>query len=137
MRLIASLLIPVLLAEVGVANPPVFKTHINKTVAVANTIQQNVTEGSRRRAYLNRLSEPQAIAVDNTAGRLYWTDTGVHKIYRANFDGLGQQPLVEWAPNPRGIAVVHDKIYWSDSGTHQINRANMDGSSREILFTGL
>jgi DNA-binding beta-propeller fold protein YncE len=134
---IACLLIPVLFAEVGIADPSVFKTHIKKTVGVANLVQQTGSEGSQRRAQLNRLSEPQAIAVDNAAGRLYWTDTGVHKIYRANFDGLGQQPLVEWAPNPRGIAVVHDKIYWSDSGTHQINRANMDGSSREILLTGL
>jgi len=135
--LIASLLIPVLLAEAGIAEPSVFKTHIKKAVAVVNLVQQTGSEGSQRRAQLNRLSEPQAIAVDNAAGRLYWTDTGVHKIYRANFHGLGRQPLVAWAPNPRGIAVVHDKIYWSDSGTHQINRANMDGSSREILFTGL
>jgi sigma-B regulation protein RsbU (phosphoserine phosphatase) len=33
-------------------------------------VQRNCSEGSRRRAQLNRLSEPQAIAVDNAAGRL-------------------------------------------------------------------
>jgi DNA-binding beta-propeller fold protein YncE len=109
------------------------RTHINKAVAVANLVQQTVSEGSQRRAQLNRLSEPQAIAVDNAAGRLYWTDTGVHKIYRANLHGLSRQPLVEWGPNPRGIAVVRDKIYWIDSGNHQIHCSNLDGSGHHVI----
>ena len=80
MRLIASLLIPLLLAEVVIADPSVSTTHDNKTVAVANIVQQTGSEGSQRRQRLSKLSRPQGIAVDHTTGRLYWTDTGTHKI---------------------------------------------------------
>src|SRR5210317_1211329 len=120
MLVIASLLIPVLLAEAEIAGPSVFKTHINKTVAVVNLVQQTGSKGSQRRARVSRLSQPQAIAVDNTAGKLYWTDSGTHKIYSANMDGTGQQIVVPWAPNPRGIALDKGRIYWTDSGNHQI-----------------
>ena len=49
MRLIASILIPVLLAEVGIADSSVSKTHDNKTVVVASIVQQTGSEGSQRR----------------------------------------------------------------------------------------
>ena len=135
MLVIASLLVPVLLAEVGIADPSVSKTHINKTVAVVNIVQQTGSEGSRRRAQLNRLSEPQAIAVDDVGGKIYWTDSGTHKIHRANLNGSGCETLVKWSYNPRGIAVdrIDGKFYWADSLTHQISRANLDGSRLEIL----
>ncbi len=94
MLVIASLLIPVLFAEEGTANPSVFKTPVNKPIAVANIVQQTIFKGSQRRAQSNRLSEPQAIAVDTTAGRLYWTDTGTHQIYRANLNGSRLEILV-------------------------------------------
>ncbi len=64
------------------------------SLPLANIVQQTGSEGSRRRAQLNRLSEPRAIAVDNAAGRLYWTDTGVHKIYRVNLDGSQLEVLI-------------------------------------------
>ena len=71
MLIIAGLLIPFLLAEVGIADPSVSKTHDNKTVAVANIAQQTDSEGSQRRQRLSKLSKPQGIAVDNTTGKLY------------------------------------------------------------------
>lgn len=71
MSAIASILIPVLLAEVGIADPSVFKTHIDKTAVVASIVQQNGSEGSRRRERVSRLSQPLGIAVDNATGKLY------------------------------------------------------------------
>ena len=137
MLVIASLLFAVLLAKAGIANPSVFKTLINKTVAVENLTQQFVSEGLQQRKRMSSLSRPQAIAVDNTSGKLYWTDPGTHKIYSASIDGTGQEIVVKWAPNPRGIAVDKGKIYWTDSGNHQIHRANADGSGNDILVRGL
>ncbi len=130
---IASLLIPVLPAEVGNATPPVFKTQIDKTPAVANIVLQTGSEGSRRRRLMSKVSQPQGIAIDISTGRLYWTDTGTHKIYSAHIDGTGQETVVEWTPNPRGIAVDKGRIYWTDSGNHQIRRYNLDGSGHQVL----
>jgi hypothetical protein len=71
MLVIASLLIPFLLAEGVIADPSVSTTHDNKTVAVANLAQQTESEGSQRRQRLSKLSQPQGIAVGNTTGKLY------------------------------------------------------------------
>jgi hypothetical protein len=79
------------------------------------------------------------IALDVSAGKMYWTDNATDKIQRANLDGSSVEDLVTIA----GTSILRDialdvsagKMYWTDSGTDKIQRANLDGSSVEDLVT--
>lgn len=89
------------------------------------------------------LLDPQDIALDLVADKMYWTDSGTQKIQRANLDGTTVEDLVDNPTDglvtPTGIAVdaVGGKIYWADPGTGKIQRSNLDGSTVEDLLTGL
>lgn len=80
----------------------------------------------------------RGVAVDATAGVMYWTSTRADegcRIRRANLDGTGEQVIVSCpvgdAANLRGIAVDHagGKIYWCDGGHGVIRSAGLDGSA--------
>ncbi len=82
--------------------------------------------------------DPQGIALDVAAGKMYWTDSRTDKIQRANLDGSEVEDLVtQGLSNPEGIAldVAAGKMYWTDFGTDKIQRANLDGSGIEDLIT--
>ena len=77
----------------------------------------------------------RGIAIDETAGFLYWTSSNLITgpvIMRATLDGGGAAPLAALPPgaNPRGIAVHHasGRIYWADFDNDRIYRANLDGT---------
>ena len=83
---------------------------------------------------------PSDIAVDADGGKIYWTDTGVDEIRRANLDGSSPETILSGIPNLTGIAVdsTAGKLYWVDSSIDKIQRSNLDGSNVEdILTTGL
>lgn len=84
------------------------------------------------------------LAVDEAAGKVYWTHGGFNdgRIRRANLDGSQQQLLVSNLKIPRGLAIdpAGGKIYWCDAppqGTARglILRANLDGSNVETVFS--
>lgn len=84
------------------------------------------------------------IAVDEAAGKVYWTHGGFNdgRIRRANLDGSQQQMLVSSLKIPRGLAIdpTAGKIYWCDAppqGTARglILRANFDGTNVETVFS--
>ena len=92
------------------------------------------------------LINPQSIALDTTAGKMYWTDSGTgapnplenDKIQRANLDGSNVETLLTFQNQlrvPRGIAldVTGGKMYWTDIVRDRIRRANLDGSEAEDL----
>ena len=86
--------------------------------------------------------EPYGIAVDVSAGKMYWANNGADKIQRADLDGSNVQDLVTGlgSPNsPTGIALDTSagKMYWTNIGTDKIQRADLDGSNVEDLVTGL
>ena len=81
---------------------------------------------------------PEVLVVDPDAPPIYWTDTGTHKIQRANLDGSNIEDLVTQGVSwPDGIAldVVGGKMYWTDDWAKKIQRANLDGSNIEDLVT--
>ena len=81
----------------------------------------------------------EQIALDLTAGKMYWIDATYSnpRIRRANLDGSVIEDLATGEVDPFGLAVdpVEGKVYWGDYDVG-IRRANLDGSAPED-FLGL
>ncbi|MCH8150035.1 MAG: SEL1-like repeat protein, partial [Planctomycetes bacterium] len=78
---------------------------------------------------------PRAIALDLTAGKLYWADDRIHQISRSNLDGSSRESLLTYTgSNFGGIAldVAAGKMYWcGDAG---LWRASLGGADQEQLI---
>ena len=97
---------------------------------VENLVEMNLFSGSSL----------EGIALDVIDRKMYWTDTGTHKIQRANLDGSDIEDLVigvQGVKNPGDIALdlTNRKMYWTDADAGKIRRANLDGSNVEDLIT--
>ncbi|MCI0552868.1 MAG: DUF5050 domain-containing protein, partial [Anaerolineae bacterium] len=81
------------------------------------------------------------ISSELSGRKMFWTDTGTHKIQRANLDGSAVEDLVTTGLSfPDGIAVdvVNGHIYWTNGGVDdKIQRANLDGTDIKDLVSGL
>ena len=79
------------------------------------------------------------IALDLTAGKMYWTDEEAGTIQRADLDGASVETLVSGLGGPMRIALdrVAGKMYWTDWTDDTILRADLDGTSIELLVAGL
>ncbi|XP_059144487.1 low-density lipoprotein receptor-related protein 4-like [Physella acuta] len=78
-----------------------------------------------------------AIDVDVLEGKMYWTDTVLDKISRANLNGSNVERIIEHGIHTAdGLAVdsVGRKIYWTDDGHNLIQVSNLDGSMRSVLL---
>ena len=70
-------------------------------------------------------------------GKVYWTDTILDKIMRANLDGSDVEDIVSNGldtPDGKVIDAVGRKIYWTDTGLNRIEVANLDGTMRKVLI---
>uniref|UniRef100_A0AAX7SHF4 Low-density lipoprotein receptor-related protein 4 n=1 Tax=Astatotilapia calliptera TaxID=8154 RepID=A0AAX7SHF4_ASTCA len=77
-----------------------------------------------------------AIGVDPKEGKVYWSDSTLKKISRANINGISHEDIISTGlMTTDGLAVdaVGRKIYWTDTGTNRIEVANLDGSMRKVL----
>jgi sugar lactone lactonase YvrE len=86
----------------------------------------------------NEVTSVWGIALESSAGKIYWTEPTTSKIKRANLDGSQEEDVVGASASldfPAGIAIdgTHRKVYWTDRGTAKIQRANLDGSAVEDL----
>ncbi len=88
-------------------------------------------------------SDPQGIAVDTSASKLYWVEESGN-IKRINLDGTSQETLFSSGvgPYPRDLTldVAGGRMYWVGDGfgAGYINVANMDGTGSITTFkTGL
>jgi hypothetical protein len=81
---------------------------------------------------------PSAVAIDQIAGKVYWTDGlavgGAGSIRRANLNGTRVEVVIPGAGLSFGIAVdpINEKIYWTRPDG--VYRANLDGSDSEPLI---
>ncbi len=124
--------------ELDVANNKMYWTDINGgTVYRANMDASNpeiIWSGETN-------SFPSGIALDRTAGHVYWANDGFdfRGIQRANLDGTGQVNLIEGLLAGGAVAVDPGagKLYWSDSGGNGtvIKKANLDGSAVAVIIT--
>ncbi|MCH8148270.1 MAG: PQQ-binding-like beta-propeller repeat protein [Planctomycetes bacterium] len=83
------------------------------------------------------LSVPRGLAIDPTAGRMYWTDRALDKIQSADLNGANIEDVVaEGLAAPEGVALdpVAGRVYWTDLGNDKIQRANLDGSQVEDVI---
>jgi DNA-binding beta-propeller fold protein YncE len=90
------------------------------------------------------LIHPAGIAVDPTAGKVYWTDLdrlddGQGSIQRSNLDGSDVQTLLSGIDEADGLAIdlVHGRLYWPEATTHSIESANLDGTDFQTVIAGL
>jgi hypothetical protein len=96
------------------------------------------------------VDEPEGMAIDSAAGRLYWTNYtggpgGAGAIRYANLDGSGGadfNPGGAEVENPNGVAIdpATRTIYWANngggpSGEGSISYANLDGGGGGQLNT--
>jgi len=94
-------------------------------------------DGSGAEFFLQDQSSPQSITVNQTTGKLYWTD--FNTIYRCNLDGTNQETL----GSHQGISAsritideVEEKIYWFNPFDQIIYRSDLLGeNSEEFLQT--
>ncbi|MBI4604226.1 MAG: hypothetical protein HY721_19885, partial [Planctomycetes bacterium] len=83
------------------------------------------------------------VALDPSAGKVYWTSEGPGKIQRANLDGTGVEELLTGLRQPQGIALdlVGGKVYWTEFFPAlrggRIRCANLDGTGVRELVAGL
>lgn len=79
------------------------------------------------------------VAIDKTAGKLYWTDFSLARIKRANLDGTNIETLVVGLNDHNHLTVDPEtaKIYWTytpaDQGSSAVYRSNLDGSNVQNL----
>ena len=74
----------------------------------------------------------------NCQSKIYWIDSYLDQIKRANLDGSDVELIVSLGnAYPQGIDIdqEHGKIYWIDSDLDEIRRANLDGSDIELIDT--
>ena len=85
---------------------------------------------------------PDGLAIDITAGHLYWSNMGNPKgndgsILRSDLDGANLTTIVPpggtFTPKQLQLEKSTGKLYWSDREGMRVMRCNLDGSSIETL----
>jgi hypothetical protein len=95
--------------------------------------------GSGARDLFPGETNPQGVAIDSAAGKIYWADaSGAIRV--ANLDGTGARDLYTGESTPSGVAIdpAAGLIYWADavSGSGAIRVGKLDGSGARTLFAG-
>jgi hypothetical protein len=108
-----------------------------------NRIQSMNPDGSDRKVIVSDCRLPDGIALDVTAGQIYWTNMGSTpsvndgSIERADVDGKNRQvivpPGVTFTPKQIQLDQKNGKLYWCDREGMRVMRCNLDGSQIETL----
>ena len=106
-----------------------------------NKIVQASLDGSQKNEIYTGLGSPGGIALDPTAGKIYWTDFhGSHDdIKVGDMDGSGPSSVVLSGLNaPFGIAIdaANSHLYFCDNGDNVIKRVDTDGDNETTLISG-
>lgn len=80
-----------------------------------------------RKIVTERITWPNAVAVDIFAEKIYWADAFLDTIESANMDGTGRRIIIADAgsvPHVFGLAIADDFLYWTDWTYRGILRSN-------------
>ena len=103
-------------------------------------IQRANIDGTQVETILTSVSA-RDIAVDATAGKIYWTCCNGELgcvIQRADLNGANIQTFAADLLQPNGIAIdaARGRIYWTTNGFHMlVSRAHLDGTVRVDVVT--
>ena len=92
--------------------------------------------GAKKLTTLPAPSYLRSISVDTTHRKIYFSDSGLKKIQRVNFDGTAPEDVLAGLDVPVGLDldVPGGKIYFADQGVKPtIFRANLDGTAKEAI----
>jgi sugar lactone lactonase YvrE len=108
-----------------------------------NRIQSMNPDGSDRKVIVSDCRLPDGIALDVTAGHIYWTNMGSSpsandgSIERADIDGTNRKVIVPngatFTPKQIQLDQKNGKLYWCDREGMRVMRCNLDGSQVETL----
>ncbi|RXZ38493.1 3-hydroxyacyl-CoA dehydrogenase [Oxalobacteraceae bacterium CAVE-383] len=99
-------------------------------------------EGADKQILLTGCKNPDGIAVDLDAGRIYWTEMGVPHlddgtISCADLNGQQRQTIIPggitYTPKQICLDRKNRKLYWSDREGMRVMRADLDGRNVETL----
>lgn len=112
------------------------------------SIQSCLTDGRDLRTVVGGLRHnPDGIAIDHQAGRMYWTNMGTRlesddgSLESARLDGTDRRVVVPtgnvgvFTPKQLVLAPKSHKLYWCDREGMKVMRANPDGTGREVLVS--
>ncbi len=97
--------------------------------------KSNLNGGNLTTIFNQQGANPQGIALDLVANKLYFCDAGLNKIRRMNLDGTNVEDIVSTGGNLRNIDldVANQKIYFAERNSGIIQRVNFDGTNLETI----
>jgi DNA-binding beta-propeller fold protein YncE len=117
--------------------PRLFVLNLSTGVVMSMT-----PDGKGQQVIASHCHMPDGVAVDATAGHVYWTNMGVPSaddgtIERADLDGSNRVTIVPQGvthtPKQIHLEKAAGKLYWCDREGMRIMRCDLDGSAVETL----
>ncbi|XP_065051806.1 prolow-density lipoprotein receptor-related protein 1-like isoform X1 [Rhopilema esculentum] len=92
-------------------------------------------DGSKRKEIITEgIVSPKGITVDSFTERIFWTDSHLHHIEMASFDGKNRRVLLDKLNFPFGITVFGDDLFWSDLQLATVNSVHkLSGLSKKVI----
>jgi hypothetical protein len=80
-------------------------------------------------------SGPYGIAIDSSAGKLYWANYSSGSISRSNLDGSGTMNLLAGLSTPTGVALdlTGGYVYFGERGSGTIRRMPLAGGASQAM----
>ncbi|NRB49993.1 MAG: T9SS type A sorting domain-containing protein [Saprospiraceae bacterium] len=101
------------------------------------TVKKIELDGSNETLLDHALVYPARLAIHPGTGKLYWTDTFLKKIVRANTDGSDSEIIFSDGvaePSAFAIDTNNDKLYWINSYNNKLYRSALDGTNVEEIY---
>lgn len=88
---------------------------------------------------LTLVERAEGVKLDLGSGKMYFIDSDLNGIKRANLDGTSVETLVSGLSDVTalGLDLTNSKLYWGDQIDNKIQRSNLNGSSIEDVVTGI
>ncbi len=100
-------------------------------------IQRSDLDGNNKEVVLTSVGKmPYGIALDLSAGKMYWADTTDGIIQRADLDGENVETILTGLSQAADVVLAGSKLYASAHGSGTIVRANLDGSAPVNIISG-